>query len=87
MTSSKNKVWQEMLRAEQNGAVGRAQDAATLAFDIEIDEQPMLASSTQLTERTDLPVSVLPRPEARHVPLWARLRLMWHKQIVRDLQH
>jgi len=85
MTNSKNKVWQEMLRSEQDGAARRAEAAAVLAFDI--DEEPVLAFSTQLTERTDLEIAGLPKPEPRQVPLRARLRLIWHRQILRDLQH
>jgi hypothetical protein len=58
-------------------------DAAGLAFDI--DEQPVLSRGHQrLTERTDLPIAGLPRPEPRKIPLWARLRLAWHRQILRD---
>jgi len=62
---------------------GVPDDAGALSFDI--DEQPVLASGTQrLTERTDLPVTGLPRPEPRRMPFWVRLRLLWHRQVLRD---
>ena len=60
-----------------------ADQAGGLSFDI--DEQPVLSLATQrLTERTDLPIAGLPRPEPRKIPLWGRLRLAWHRQILRD---
>jgi hypothetical protein len=86
MTNGKNTVWREMVRSEEEAAAGRkGPSAAEIAFDI--DEQPILAFGTTLTERKDLPIAQLPKPEVRHVPPLARLRLMWHRHIVRDLQH
>jgi hypothetical protein len=73
--------------SDQQPSPERASDgsneSAGLSFDI--DEQPVVSSGTQLlTERTDLPISGLPRPETRKIPLWGRVRLAWHRQILRD---
>ena len=60
-----------------------ADQTGGLSFDI--DEQPMLSLATQrLTERTDLPIAGLLRSEPRKIPLWGRVRLAWHRQILRD---
>jgi hypothetical protein len=67
-------------------AAAPAETMTTLAFDI--DEQPMASMSAQrFTERTDLPIIGLPRPAPRRLPLFARLRLLWHRQILRDARH
>lgn len=64
-------------------ATDGASEAGGLSFDI--DEQPVLSLETRrLTERTDLPIGGLPRPEPRKIPLWGRVRLAWHRQILRD---
>ena len=72
--------------SEQPGrerATDGANEAGGLSFDI--DEQPVVSSGTQrLTERTDLPIAGLARPEPRKIPLWGRVRLAWHRQILRD---
>ena len=58
-----------------DGREGAAAASTTLAFDI--DEQPVTSLSAQrLTERTDLPITGLPRREPRRLPLFARLRLL-----------
>jgi len=67
-------------------ATATATAATALAFDI--DEQPVASLRTQrLTERTDLPITGLPRPEGRRLPIWARLKLLWHRQILRHARH
>ena len=67
----------------QDRASAGTDRASDLSFDI--DEQPVLSLAPQrLTERTDLPIVGLPRPESRHMPFWARLRLRWHRQVLRD---
>jgi hypothetical protein len=86
-------------RAQAEGGVAQAEDVAGLAFDI--DEQPTVslhgtgASSPgdasprgdRLTERTDLLITGFPKPETRRLPLGTRLRLLWHRQILRDARH
>ena len=68
-------------------AAGAASEASSgLAIDFVAKEPALFSSTERLTERTDLPVAGLPKPEPRHLPLWTRLRLLWHRQIVRDVQ-
>lgn len=83
MINSRNPATTDDRAPTQDRASTGADNAGELSFDI--DEQPVLSSETRrLTERTDLPIAGLPRPEPRKIPLWGRLRLAWHRQILRD---
>ncbi|HET6148365.1 MAG TPA: hypothetical protein VFH68_12605 [Polyangia bacterium] len=83
MNERKDQAITDDRQPTQDRAPADAHGAGELAFDI--DEQPVLASGTRrLTERTDLLIAGLPRPEPRRVPFWARLRLIWHRQVLRD---
>jgi hypothetical protein len=80
---SRNHATTDHPQARQDRASAGTGGASDLSFDI--DEQPVLSLATQrLTERTDLPIVGLPKPESRHMPLWVRLRLLWHRQVLRD---
>jgi hypothetical protein len=82
MTNRNHAVAQALMA----GAASDGADSSGLSIEL-IDKQPASFGSTeQLTERTDLPVAGLPRAEPRPLPLWTRLRVLWHRQIVRDAQ-
>jgi len=83
MINSRKQATTDEREPTQDRASAGAEGGGELSFDI--DEQPVQSSGTQrLTERTDLPITGLPRPEPRRMPFWARLRLLWHRQVLRD---